>query len=1670
MIIPSPLTILIYQAISKSFRTFLPFFLFLLVSTNLFAQQCYVSISPNPVQFPLSGDALWVDVNVVSSCPQGLGLSIWDIPSWASAYVSGNSIYISVASTGSYRTGSIGIRSNGITVNSITIKQGTPPPPPPPPPCVASGFGGNVYEEPLGETRTYPISFSNCGGTSAGTFTFQTSTGGPVPSWLSVSQNGNSIIVTSTPNNTPNHRTVVILATTSMPAGNVTVGGQISQASCLKTWYLDADNDGYAVSTLSACTSPGSGYSLTVKPLGDCNDSNATVYPGAMDICDGLDNNCNGSVDENTPGTATGADVPRCGPGTVTLTASGGSGNTVRWYSAATGGTLLATSTSYTTPSLSSTTTYYAESYHSDTQCAAPSRKAIKAVVNAMPSWYADSDGDGFGNPSVSVQACSVPAGYVSNSSDYDDGTVHITNIAPQYFYADVDGDGFGDPANFVYYSVMPVGYVLDNTDGCPTEAGPYNGCNYVPTVPSNENYIYTRSFQREMDSVSEIYRDSDVIESITYFDGLGRPMQSIGIRASRDTMDIVTHVGYDAFGRQDKDWLPYKESSGSLGSYRGDRSLATKQYYQTHYAADFMGVVNAPDIVAYSQKGFEASPLNRVLLQAAPGEAWKLGSGHEIGFGYLSNTNLEVVRFNVNVTTSVVMGVNVFDPALVQNGTYGVGELYKTVVTDENGNTSEEFKDKQGRVVLKRNYGDSDINMDGDSSDAGEANAAHDTYYVYDDYGNLTYVIPPKVDVSNGVSSTELSELCYQYKYDARNRLVEKKLPGKGWEYIVYDKLDRAVLTQDQNLFGLHHYIITGYDAFNRVAFTGKMGGFFTRLELQAMIDMIPVPNAKMSGTSTIVAGVPVYYDTDGQDTSGIWEALTINYYDTYVDLPSGLVSIDTTYYGQGFSSKTKGLPTVSKVKVLDSSTLSYITTVTYYDDKGRVIYVYVDNPYLGTVDIVENKLDFTGKVLESKTTHKKTGKNDIVTLDHYTYDHMGRLLTHKNKINTLAEETIASNTYDDLGQLITKGVGNVASSGSRLQTVNYTYNVRGWLKGINNESGSNSAITLGSGDLFGFQVNYNAPGPGGTALFNGNISQTLWKTTSVNNTTNPVANKYSYTYDALNRITNALDDTPNLNFSLNSVIYDKNGNITFLERKGHTIINGSGVVTEYGVMDKLDYNYYTDSNRLQNVQELAGGHAVHGFKDGSTATTEYTYDVNGNMVKDLNKGIVGASSANGILYNHLNLPEEVKFGSTNKIKYIYDANGVKLRKQVVQGGQADKFTYYAGNHVYEGSSLKFFSHGEGYVEPVNPDNYSSGFGYVYQYKDHLGNVRLSYKNIGTASSPNLEIHEENNYYPFGLQHKGYNTTINSTNLALKRKFGGKELQDELGLDWYDVTARNYDPAIGRWMNLDPLAEQMRRHSPYNYAFDNPVYFIDPDGMMPFGGGNPISWVKNKVSQAKTVVSAGVTVLRKVNSTVEYVSNTISNVKEATIDFFSNINSPYGETGSRTSRGGAAITSENGRQGDQQQLDKGAADIDQAPIEAFDGMKGYASLKTNQNQKTGGDGMTNATTGSIKSMKNTVSELKSEATMFNSALKDGKTLEKYYKALKGSISSGNTGEVSAASSATARTWITVDGKPHNFVISTFGSVEEAKQYSTYTMQKGTTVNETKVDSVTIDF
>ena len=300
---------------------------------------------------------------------------------------------------------------------------------------------------------------------------------------------------------------------------------------------------------------------------------------------------------------------------------------------------------------------------------------------------------------------------------------------------------------------------------------------------------------------------------------------------------------------------------------------------------------------------------------------------------------------------------------------------------------------------------------------------------------------------------------------------------------------------------------------------------------------------------------------------------------------------------------------------------------------------------------------------------------------------------------------------------------------------------------------------------------------------------------------------------------------------------------------------------------MDQLTYAYQANSNKLTIVSDA--GNDTFGFKDdqigtGTDTTIDYTYDVNGNLKTDSNKAITNIS------YNHLNLPVVINFGSTNKIEYIYDATGVKLQKKVTSGTTIT--TDYAGNYIYENGNLQFFNQPEGYVEPINASNYNLGFKYAFQYKDHLGNIRLSYTDAdGNGIIATSEIVEENNYYPFGLKHKGYNGNIIGRHH--KYMFGGKELQDEIlgsnSFEVYDFGARNYDAALGRWMNLDPLAEKMRRHSPYIYAFNNPIYFIDPDGMEPIVPPGSvfglILGVRNLISKTvETIKNSNLTVYNK--------------------------------------------------------------------------------------------------------------------------------------------------------------------------------------------------------------
>jgi RHS repeat-associated protein len=950
----------------------------------------------------------------------------------------------------------------------------------------------------------------------------------------------------------------------------------------------------------------------------------------------------------------------------------------------------------------------------------------------------------------------------------------------------------------------------------------------------SDDNFVYTAAPKKKVQSSNfNTLTKNDMSQSLTYFDGLGRPIQTAAINQGGTNIDVLTPIEYDGFGRQLKEYLPYPLTNSTTSYSRIATSSSIATLNGVYNTAKYENTINP-----FSEKRFEPSPLNRVLEQAAPGNDWAMTNTKKNTINQTNIASDAVELYKATATWQAAQGL--YDIAFSDAGSYAEFELYKTVTFDENSGVSPsetagstvEFKNKEGKLILKRTY---------------DATVKHDTYYVYDIYGNLTYVIPPKADTA--ITQTVLDGLCYQYKYDSQNRLVEKKLPGKQWEFIVYDKLDRVVATGPANspfsdTTGAG-WMITKYDAFGRAIYTGWSAQTINSAARKTLQDAQNAATVlfETKQTTGTIDGIPAYYSNSNAPTS--FKLLTVNYYDNYV-FP-GAQTLPSTIEGQTVLTDVKTLATGNWTRVLTTAaSIAGGTNTLFYDEYARLIQTYSQN-FLTGYTITNTNLDFAGKTIYTLTKHKRTSASvEIIVREDFTYSAQDRLLTHTHQINGGTIEVLADNTYDELGQLISKKVG------TNTQKINYAYNIRGWLTDINDTAALQKAGD--PKDLFAFKINYNKSISitGGKSLYNGNIAETFWASTSV---PSPVVRGYAYQYDNLNRLKASIykrDVVVNNAYDEN-LTYDKNGNIISIIRNGNNDTTANQI-------DNLTFSYLnaTTSNQLAKVVDNApAAYKGFGFMDSAANTVDdYSYDANGNIIKDNNKNITS------IIYNHLNLPTKITFATTGNIVYIYNAIGGKVQKIVTAISPASvSTTDYLGGYQYNTISsvatLKFFPTVEGYVEVSG-----SSYKYIYQYKDHLGNTRLSY-------DKSLVIQEENNYYPFGLKQLGYNSITTSTNDALKYKYNGKELQEELGLNMYDYGWRNYMPDIGRWTQIDPLFNDLKfandnsqvddeddqnevymsiindfelgggiyntdNLNPYGYGYNNPVSFDDPDGRCP--------------------------------------------------------------------------------------------------------------------------------------------------------------------------------------------------------------------------------------------
>ena len=608
----------------------------------------------------------------------------------------------------------------------------------------------------------------------------------------------------------------------------------------------------------------------------------------------------------------------------------------------------------------------------------------------------------------------------------------------------------------------------------------------------------------------------------------------------------------------------------------------------------------------------------------------------------------------------------------------------------------------------------------------------------------------------------SNLDQYAFQYKYDNRNRCNWKKLPGASAVSYVYDEADNMIFSQDGKQYASKQWSFYLYDKFHRLAVQGVCSNTNTAAVSNVIVSCTRVNSNSGLGNSGYTSSFALVSP----------EVHRVNYYDDYAF--RSLTGFDNA----GFPAATidaKGYVTGSVITVLGSSTKLY--SANYYDFEGRITKT-VQGNLLEGYDTTNTVYTFTGKPNTVTHTHTASGKTTRTEVYTYTYDHADRISKVRHSLGGTSI-TLYDATYDNFGRLLTKQY-----HGTSTNKLTYAYNLRSWLTGI-------------SGTCFTQNLYYNTGV--GTAKYNGSISSMTWK--SGNEST---VRGYKFTYDGLDRVLNATyGETASIStnanrFSENVTGYDKNGNIKSLQRYGQT------GASAYGLIDNLTFTL--NGNQLSRVDDAVMASAYGGgfeFKDGVKQVGEYTYDANGNLTKDLNKGITD------IQYNCLNLPSAVTFSDGSTITYVYAADGTKLRTVHKIGG-ATTTTDYCGNVVYENGAQKLLITEEGYI--TLSDNK-----YYYYLKDHQGNNRVVINQSGA-------VEETNHYYLFG----GVFASSTSTQ---PYKYNSKEYDTKKGLNWYDYGARHYDAVLGRFMTVDPLAEKYYSESLYTYCYSNPINCIDPNG-----------------------------------------------------------------------------------------------------------------------------------------------------------------------------------------------------------------------------------------------
>ncbi|MBT1696050.1 RHS repeat-associated core domain-containing protein [Fulvivirgaceae bacterium PWU4] len=947
-----------------------------------------------------------------------------------------------------------------------------------------------------------------------------------------------------------------------------------------------------------------------------------------------------------------------------------------------------------------------------------------------------------------------------------------------------------------------------------------------VSAPPNNQNYVREIVMQQPFQTMPSGLTAWQKVETTTYFDGLGRGIQTVTTQGAPSLKDVVTPVAYDMFGREELKYLPYT-SAETNGWYKINaladpatqaateqekyRSGKQYQFYQT-------GGELPSDQYPYSKIIFEPSPLNRPVKQGAPGSSWQPDNAHS----YSSNDHSIKSAYDFNgsgevLCWSYIPPTAVHPLGLIDAGTsaarnyYGKNQLRKNKLKDEQQHEVIEYVDKEGRTVLKR------VQVNGGIlSDSSYAS----TYYIYDDFGSLVCVLPPEAarriakvsseyfDRSAGEKETFLGKWAFRYRYDPRKRLCLKQVPGADSVRMVYDNRDRLVFSQDGNQRIANQWLFTKYDSLNRQIMTGVYthNAAVTQKGMSSLVSTTKFfetfdANAAHGYTNTVFAS-PNFIP-------GNLDVHTVTYYDHY---GFKVLTNDATYNyknneitGQRSSAFdfVSGQVTGTKTKVLGEAT--YLWAVSYYDDKYRIVQSVTSNA-VGGYDRATSILDFTGKVVLSKTTHQKAGSVARTVGRRFKYDHAGRLLKVWHHVNNAVDSVLLlENTYNDLGQLVTKKLHKIDSD-AQYVTADPAVGQPGVVYGteINSASYNSSQHTYIATKKVRLQPGFLVQ-PGN--IFKGRIGYSQQDADAHNNAINGGMQHrqvLNYRYNIrgwLTRINNSdlsvTEGGPRDYFGMDLYYHETatglsgyqpqyNGNISAMKWSSNL---GLGITApELGLAEPKE-NAYTFNYDTLNRLKSASFHTKASAWSASTAYHEkgLKYDLNGN-IRTLNRTTTGGVSMDQLSYTYTgNQLQKVSDASGNAkgftdgtnpgSDYVYDANGNLI---VDRNKDIETITYNHLNlpdtvrknsgdyirYIYDAAGIKLRQEVYDVADVLKKKtDYSGEFFYEndtlkfinheegrvvmtgivpeYQYhlKDHLGNVRMTFTTVREVDEYNATL-----------------------------------------------------------------------------------------------------------------------------------------------------------------------------------------------------------------------------------------------------------------------------------------------------------------------------------------